>query len=250
MTAANALTDPPAPAATPPVQLVLTTPIQTTPIQTTPVQTTPVPVPPASDGAAPHSPEPAVRTRRGPHPADPSQPLPTAAPVQPKPRRHPMGILHEPEEQHFSPALMRSTVVILTCLALLAVLEIWVWLTLSSPFARVSVTGSMIVTAVSFFIAGNTFRLRDIRRRVGNQARAGRIAPIDALSKLPPRETIQRRFLLGAVGAIVGVGTLVLTMVFSGDEQQGARESMVASVLGIVCAMLCFVGGTFARPID
>ncbi len=161
-----------------------------------------------------------------------------------------MGLLHEPEEQHFSPALMRSTVVILTCLVLLAVLETWVWLTLSTSFARVSVTGSMIVTAVSFFIAGNTFRLRDIRRRVGNQARAGRIAPIDALSQLPPRETIQRRFMLGVVGAIVGVGTLVLTMVFSGDEAQGAREAMVASVLGIVCAMLCFVGGTFARPID
>ncbi|ABD09742.1 hypothetical protein CcI156_11605 [Frankia sp. CcI156] len=161
-----------------------------------------------------------------------------------------MGVLHEPEEQHFSPALMRSTVVITSCLLMLAVLEIWVWLTLSSPFAKVSVTGSMIVTALSFFITGNTFRLRDIRRRVGNQARAGRIAPIDALSRLPPRETIQRRFLLGAVGAVVGVGTLVLTMVFSGDEAQGAREAMVASVLGIVCAMLCFVGGTFARPID
>ncbi|CAO5156301.1 membrane hypothetical protein [Frankia sp. AiPs1] len=161
-----------------------------------------------------------------------------------------MGILHEPEDRHFSPALMRSTVVIFTCLGLLAVLEAWVWLTLSSPFARVSVTGSMIVTAVSFFIAGNTFRLRDIRRRVGNQARAGRIAPIDALSQLPPRETIQRRFLLGVVGAVVGVGTLMLTMAFSGDEQQGAKEAMVASVLGIVCAMLCFVGGTFARPID
>lgn len=161
-----------------------------------------------------------------------------------------MGILHEPEEQHFSPALMRSTVVILTCLVLLAVLEVWVWLTLSSPFARVSVTGSMIVTAVSFFITGNTFRLRDIRRRVGNRARAGRIAPIDALSTLPPRETIARRFMLGAVGAIVGVGTLVLTMVFARGDTEGAREAMVASVLGIVCAMLCFVGGTFARPID
>ncbi|MCK9901699.1 MULTISPECIES: hypothetical protein [Parafrankia] len=161
-----------------------------------------------------------------------------------------MGALFEPEEQHFSPALMRSTVVIATCLVLLALLEAWVWLTLSSPFARVSVTGSMIVTAVSFFIAGNTFRLRDIRRRVGNRARAGRIAPIDALSILPPRETIARRFMLGAIGAIVGVGTLVLTMFFAGDETEGAREAMVASVLGIVTAMLCFVGGTFARPID
>jgi hypothetical protein len=56
--------------------------------------------------------------------------------------------------------------------------------------------------------------------------------------------------MLGAIGAVVGVGTLVLTLVFSSDETQGAREAMVASVLGIVCAMLCFVGGTFARPID
>jgi cell division septal protein FtsQ len=161
-----------------------------------------------------------------------------------------MGALFEPEEQHFAPALMRSTIVILTCMILLGVLEVWVWLTISSPFARVSVTGAMIVTALSFFIAGNTFRLRDIRRRVGNQARAGLIAPIDALSQQPPRETIARRFLLGAIGAVVGVGTLVLTLVFSSDETQGAREAMVASVLSIVCAMLCFVGGTFARPID
>ena len=42
-----------------------------------------------------------------------------------------MGALFEPEDQHFRPALMRSTVVIVTCLILLAVLEAWVWLTLS-----------------------------------------------------------------------------------------------------------------------
>jgi hypothetical protein len=161
-----------------------------------------------------------------------------------------MGGLFEPEDQHFSTALVRSTVVIFTCVAMLAILVSWVWLTIGSPFARVSVTGALIVTAISFFITGNTFRLRDVRRRVGNQARAGRINRIDALSSLPPRETIQRRFILGSVGATVGVFTLVLTLVFSRDETTGAREAMVASVLAIVCAMLCFVGGTFARPID
>jgi cell division septal protein FtsQ len=177
-------------------------------------------------------------------------PTPSVSPTMQSARRLAMGVLFEAEDKHFSPALMRSTVVIFTCLILLAILEVWVWLTLSTPFARVSVTGSMIVTAISFFIAGNTFRLRDIRRRVGNQARAGLIAPIDALSSLPPRDTIARRFLLGAIGAVVGVGTLLLTMVFSKAESQGGKEAMVASVLGIVCALLCFVGGTFARPID
>jgi hypothetical protein len=160
------------------------------------------------------------------------------------------SLFFEPREQHFAPALMRSTVVIATCLVMLALLAAWVWVTLSSPFAKISVTGSMVVTAISFFIAGNTFRLRDIRRRVGNQARAGLIAPIDALSELPPRETIARRFMLGAIGAVVGVGTLLLTMVFSQNESEGGKEAMVTSVLGVVCAMLCFVGGTFARPID
>lgn len=158
--------------------------------------------------------------------------------------------LFEPEEQHFSPALMRSTVVILICLAQLGILEAWIWLQISSPFARVSLTGGVVVSATSFFIAGNTFRLRDVRRRVGNQSRAGRIAPIEALATLTPRETIARRFMLGAVGALVGVGTLILTLFFSRDEPHGSREAMVASVLAIVSAMLCFVGGTFARPID
>jgi hypothetical protein len=158
--------------------------------------------------------------------------------------------LFEPEEQHFSPALMRSSVVILTCLMLLGVLETWIWLQIESPFARVSLTGGVIVSATSFFIAGNTFRLRDVRRRVGNQARAGRVSPIHALSTLTPRETIRRRFILGAAGATVGVGTLILTLFLSRDEASGAREAMVASVLAIVCAMLCFVGGTFARTID
>ncbi|MBX6388979.1 MAG: hypothetical protein IRZ08_08265 [Frankia sp.] len=145
---------------------------------------------------------------------------------------------------------MRSAVVILICGISMGAVIGFLWLTMpDNSSVRVSVSGSIFVTAIGFFLSGNTFRLRDIRRRIGNRARAGLIAPIDALSELPPRDTIHRRFLIGATAAFVGLTALVLIAVFANGEDSG-KETIIAPIIGAIFAMLCFLAGSYSRPID
>ncbi|MBL7494803.1 hypothetical protein I6A84_35465 [Frankia sp. CNm7] len=160
------------------------------------------------------------------------------------------GAFSESRDQHYAPALVRSTAVILICMVAMVAVVVFLWITLPpASTIRVSVAGSIFVTAIGFFLSGNTFRLRDIRRRIGNRARAGLIAPIDALSELPPRDTIHRRFLIGAVSAFVGLLALILTAVFASGENQG-NSAVIAPVIGGIFAMLCFLAGSYSRPID
>ncbi|OHV42787.1 hypothetical protein BCD48_29990 [Pseudofrankia sp. BMG5.36] len=160
----------------------------------------------------------------------------------------------EARDQHYAPALMRSAVVIFICGISMVLVVGFLWLTMpSSSSVRVSVSGSIFVTAIGFFLSGNTFRLRDVRRRIGNRARAGLIAPIDALSELPPRDTIQRRFMIGAVAAFVGLTALVFIAVFANGDGSGdgsGSETVIAPIIGAIFAMLCFLAGSYSRPID
>jgi hypothetical protein len=157
----------------------------------------------------------------------------------------------EHRDQHYAPALMRSAVVICICGLSMVLVVGFLWLTMpSSSSIRVSVSGSIFVTAIGFFLSGNTFRLRDVRRRIGNRARAGLIAPIDALSELPPRDTIQRRFMIGAVAAFVGLTALVFIAVFANGDDGSGSETVIAPIIGAIFAMLCFLAGSYSRPID
>jgi hypothetical protein len=165
-------------------------------------------------------------------------------------KRRQGGAFSEPRDQHYAPALMRSTVVIGMCIVSMLIVVGFLWLTLPPQSSvRVSVSGSIFVTAIGFFLSGNTFRLRDIRRRIGNRARAGLIAPIDALSELPPRDTIHRRFLIGAMAAVVGLTALVLVAFLSEGEHKG-NSTLIAPIIGAIFAMLCFLAGSYSRPID
>jgi len=160
------------------------------------------------------------------------------------------GAFSEHRDQHYAPALMRSGAVIVICAAAMLIVVGFLWLTLPHKSSvRVSVSGSIFVTAIGFFLSGNTFRLRDVRRRIGNRARAGLIAPIDALSELPPRDTIHRRFLIGAVSAAVGLTALVIVAILAHGEDDN-NAVIIAPIIGAIFAMLCFLAGSYSRPID
>ncbi|ADP84720.1 hypothetical protein [Pseudofrankia inefficax] len=165
-------------------------------------------------------------------------------------KKRPGGSFSEHRDQHYAPALMRSGAVISVCVLAMLVVVGFLWLTLPPKSSvRVSVSGSIFVTAIGFFLSGNTFRLRDVRRRVGNRARAGLIAPIDALSELPPRDTIHRRFIIGAVSAGVGLTALVIVAVLARGEDDN-NATIIAPIIGAIFAMLCFLAGSYSRPID
>jgi hypothetical protein len=160
-----------------------------------------------------------------------------------------MAILEE-AENHIRPAYIRSGVVISACAAVVGVLVGWVWLNEISSLMKSMLTGAVVFSALSAFIAGNTFRLRDIRARIGNQVRAGRLDKMTVLASLPPRESIAMRFRLARVGAILGGCVLLLALFYSYHEQVGVQVAAAVSILGILTSALTFVGGTVARPID
>ena len=78
-------------------------------------------------------------------------------------------------------------------------------MTIDTVLLRVSFTGEIFVLQSSAFVAGNTFRLRDIRTRKGNELRNRPDPNSDEAraerAKLPPRATIQFRFRVAWVGA-------------------------------------------------
>jgi hypothetical protein len=161
-----------------------------------------------------------------------------------------MSVLYDRGDDHFDPALLRSSIVITACSVMITLVVVWIWFSGGSTLLRITLTGAVIVSALSAFTAGNTFRLRDIRARIGNQVRAGRRDKKDVLATLPPRQTIARRFSLAAMGAVLGAVALLLTLLIAQVESRDIKTTAAVSILSVVCAVLCFVGGTFVRPID
>ncbi len=186
----------------------------------------------------------------GPHSTGPQESFVASTHTMARAKKRPGGAFSEHRDQHYAPALMRSGAVIFICAAAMLIVVGFLWLTLPHKSSvRVSVSGSIFVTAIGFFLSGNTFRLRDVRRRIGNRARAGLIAPIDALSELPPRDTIHRRFLIGAVAAAVGLTALVIVAILARGEDDN-NAVIIAPIIGAIFAMLCFLAGSYSRPID
>jgi hypothetical protein len=136
------------------------------------------------------------------------------------------------------------------CAAAVGLLLAWVWLGQMPSLTKTMLTGAVTAAAVSAFIGGNTYRLRDVRKRVGNQVRAGQHDKMQALAKLPPRETIGHRFAVAGVGTALASLVLVLAIVYARGLAIGVQMTVSVSVLGLVACALCFVGGSWVRPVD
>ena len=160
-----------------------------------------------------------------------------------------MGMLEKPED-HLEPALVRSVVTITVCAGAVGLLLAWVWLSQLPALTKTMLTGAVTAAAFSAFIAGNTYRLRDVRKRIGNQVRAGQHDKMQALAKLPPRETMSHRFAVAGVGTALACLVLVLAIVYARTLTNGVQMTVAVSVLGLVACALCFVGGSWVRPVD
>jgi CHASE2 domain-containing sensor protein len=158
--------------------------------------------------------------------------------------------IFDQRDSHFEPALIRSMIVISVCVASVLLLVLWTWLTHVPSLTKTMLTGALLIAAASAFIAGNTFRLRDVRARIGNQVRSGRLDKANVLAELPPRETIRRRFTMAVIGTLLAVLVLGLTLFYARNDPNGIQTTGAVSILGVVASALCFVGGTVVRPID
>jgi hypothetical protein len=165
--------------------------------------------------------------------------------------------LFNPPETHYRSALLRSPVVLGLCGALFVAVMVWVWLTIDTSLLRVSFTGEIFVLQSSAFVAGNTFRLRDIRTRKGNELRNRPDHDSDEVraerAKLPPRATIKFRFRVAGLGSTLGSSALILTSLLPtllSTTEQSPGQLWVTTLLGWVCGGLTFVAGTLTQPLD
>jgi hypothetical protein len=100
--------------------------------------------------------------------------------------------------------------------------------------------------SLSAFLLGNTFRLREHRKRTSRIVRIEDGDPA-ILARLPSDETVRGRIGSASAGALLGkVASFWATLLV----ENASDEARVLIIVGTVVALLCGVGGTFSRPLD
>lgn len=123
-------------------------------------------------------------------------------------------------------------------------------LVLRSFAPAVLVSAADVFAMLSAFLAGNMYRLGDMRARAGLQARLSGESQREVLAKLPPLRVVRFRFKVAATGFSIAVLMLlasILTVPFTAEE---LRPLAAVTVLGIAASAVAFVCGLWSRPID
>lgn len=156
------------------------------------------------------------------------------------------------ESGHFSRLLPSSKVVIAVSLILYLLFVLWVVWAIDGLNLRLSQAFSALIISTSAFAGGNTYRLKDIRRREGYK-----IGQIDVnseerraawMSTVPP-STLAYRFKISIVGvAFAAIAQVFIAYMFLKNDMM--EVALVSTFLVMVLAGLMYLGGTFTRPID
>lgn len=154
------------------------------------------------------------------------------------------------EATHFQPIHLRSAFLLALAAAALLAVEVWVFVEIDDSLLRASLTGATVISMLSAGLAGNTFRLRDIRQRTGARIRAGDISKRDGVQRQTPLATIRNRFTMAACGALVGASVLGLTVLFALQQHDVGKPTGVAALAVLACSIAGYLCGTFLRPID
>ncbi|MFV0460611.1 MAG: hypothetical protein ACK5MT_17785 [Actinomycetales bacterium] len=157
------------------------------------------------------------------------------------------------EDQHFQRVLAKTAVVMGICGVAYLLLIAWCFFSVREGNLRLLQILAALILAASAFAAGNTYRLKDVRRRKAFQLRKILTSDQDGLRRewasLVPQETITFRMRLSFVGATIGLlAQIAIMFVFAGNE--AVATGVVATFLVFVVTLFTFLGGTFSRPID
>ena len=112
------------------------------------------------------------------------------------------------------------------------------------------VSAATIFAVLSAFLAGNVYRLSDMRARIGLQARLSGESHREILARLPPLQVVRFRFKVAWAG--FGVAALMLlasflTVPFEADE---VKPLAAVAILGLATSAVAFLCGLWSRPID
>ncbi|MDQ1138450.1 putative flippase GtrA [Microbacterium sp. SORGH_AS 1204] len=161
--------------------------------------------------------------------------------------------LQNSDTDHFSRVLPRSSIVISGSLAAYALLLIWIYASVPDFNVFLLQAIAALIIAVASFIAGNTYRLRDVRKRqaykLSRLARTDTTAREEGWDALVPPTTISFRFRFAIVGAILGtLAQVAIIVIFIQLDE--TITGIVATFLVAVLAGLVVLAGTYSRPID
>lgn len=161
--------------------------------------------------------------------------------------------LNEPEAEHFGRILPRTRFVVGAGIVAYLLLLAWTYFSVVDLKIFLLQAIAALIIAISAFLAGNTYRLRDVRRRQAYQL--SQLDPDDKESrkrewaKLVPPTTIAFRFRLAVTGLIAGaIGQICIILLFV--QRDDIITGIVATFLVLVLAGLIFLAGTYARPVD
>lgn len=154
------------------------------------------------------------------------------------------------DKNHFDPVYLSSRVLVAAALVLIGAVVVMNALILDSfvPAALVSAADCFAVAAA--FLAGNVYRLSDMRSRASLQARLSGETQQEILARLPPLRVIRFRFRVAEIGVVVAALMLLssfLTVPFEGDEM---RPLAAVAILGLAASAISFLCGLWTRPID
>lgn len=158
----------------------------------------------------------------------------------------------EHPDQHFERTLVRSPVAASVCAVAVALMIAWILVSVDVPALRASLSAAVAVAASCSILAGNAFRLADVRKRRAYRLR--RLADGDpereaGWAQLVPPRTIVVRLVLATAGALIGIVTFGGNLWLAGGEIAPALVLTVC-LLGAVTCTVCAVAGTFIRPFD
>lgn len=156
----------------------------------------------------------------------------------------------EPRTDHLDPHHLsgRMLLAVVSALAVIAVALNVVMLSESAPIVLVSAADVFMI--LSAFLAGNMYRLSDIRARAGLQARLAGKSQAEVLATLTPLKVVQFRFKISIIGFCLAAVMLLASFLSVRWEATSLRPLVAAAVLGIAASAVSFLCGLWSRPID
>lgn len=160
-----------------------------------------------------------------------------------------MGIL-ENANTHYDPVLVRTQAVIIAAVIVTLVAVALSCLVLQEFVPSILISSAIIFGCLSAFLAGNAYRLSDIRSRSGMQAKMNGTDRLTVLAQLPPIRVVRFRYRIAKYGFGVAVAMLLLSFLTVRVELEEYKPLAGVAVLGLVAAAAVFLCGLWSRPID
>lgn len=161
--------------------------------------------------------------------------------------------LQESHEEHYERILPKSIFVISGSIISYLVLLVWVFFSVSDLKLFMFQSLAALIITIFTFIAGNTYRLSDIRKR-----QAYKLSQLsfddapqrqEAWGDIVPPSTIKFRFRLAFIGIALGaLGQIAIIVFFA--QTDDLVTGIVSALLVFVLTVFVFLAGTWTRPLD